>query len=202
MKKGWLIVISLVIVIASVGLACPVPRGGEPNQADTQGHQISQREHQIRQVLNKFAKAYESRNIELLKETLWEESTFFRQIVKNAELDFARYSQIDVEFTQIRIGFCSRGKNGHANTWKKLRGKERETNIERYREFEKWFSFREAEGEWVIACLYFPASMIPPKEYRLEELRGLEELLREHPPIPEEDFPPEPPPKPRIPEEP
>ena len=56
--------------VAIVGIGCGGPlKEANIGEADTE-------EYQIQQVLDTFVEAYQNHNLELLKSTLWEESSF------------------------------------------------------------------------------------------------------------------------------
>lgn len=54
-------------------------------------------------ALNNFVKAYETKDIDLLKRCLTEESSFYSELVINAQSTFARHEKIEMEFTDPAI---------------------------------------------------------------------------------------------------
>ena len=133
----------------------------------------------VRRVLDSFVEAYNTHDLKLLKSTLWEESSFYNQIVTNAKIHFARYPTINLTFTEIYISFWGfYDINRAAVTLQESFHAENE--IERHRQGTVLIDMIKTEDGWRIVSLHWPAMMIlpPPDCYREELLNKSDNLLR------------------------
>ena len=152
----------LVLMLAIVGIGCAGSPLKETNigEADTE-------EYQIQQVLDTFVEAYQNHNLELLKSTLWEESSYYSQIVGNAKSDFARFPTINLTFTDIRISFYSDGKRAGVILQESFQA---ENETKKHRQETVLIEMIKTEDEWQIVSFYWPAMMrdIPESERKKE----------------------------------
>jgi hypothetical protein len=154
MKKRTAFLYALVFI--SLLLSGCRHEGAEP--LTQQGNKISDIE-QIHQLFNNFIKAHQTQDINLIKEIHWKESSFYHQNIANAKLHFARYSEIDIEFSEINIEFYAEGERAGGTLKKKFQAKERDTNIEKYIEDSGIVELIKAESRWVIVSWHWRTPM-------------------------------------------
>jgi len=105
-------------------------------------------------TLANFAKAYETKNIDLLKLHLTEESSFYAELVINAENTFARYEKIDIEFSEPTINIYDTGKRATVGLKETFKGIGQNGRIIEEISSRDIFELIKSEAVWKITSWY------------------------------------------------
>ena len=122
-------------------------------------------------ALANFAKAYETKDIDLLKGCLAEESSFYSELVINAQNVFAHHEKIDMEFSNVTINLYDDGKRAMLGFRETFKGIGKDGRIEEI-ESGDIFELIKSETSWKITFWYRDIYMRQPMTHE-EFMQGL-----------------------------
>jgi len=116
----------------------------------------------INSTLADFAKAYETKDINLVKRCLAEEASFYSELVKNARNTFSRYRKIDMELSDITINLYQDDDRATVNLKETFRGIKRDESIAEEIKSKDIFELIKSETCWKITFWYRDIYMREP----------------------------------------
>ncbi|MBA7477867.1 hypothetical protein ES707_13282 [subsurface metagenome] len=123
-------------------------------------------EEQIKKTLRYVAESYRTENMELLEQSVSQNSSFYSNIVQTARTTFAHYRDIELTFKDIKIDFHPWDKNNATVTLREIftalsRGKERQE----VKESMDIIKLKKENGKWKITFWYKDVWMknLPPQ---------------------------------------
>jgi len=157
MKRIFILCSIIVIVLSIVILVMGCKEEPEP----TLNTGVSE----IDLVLTNFSKAYEARDIDLLKSCLAEESSFYYELVINAQNTFARHEKIEMEFTDPTINLYDGERRATVGLKGIFKGIGKDTMITQEIRSGDIFELIKDEAGWKIVSWYRDIYMRePPSE--------------------------------------
>jgi len=110
--------------------------------------------HNINLALANFSKAYETKDIELLKGCLAGESSFYSELVINAQNTFAAHERINMEFSNITVNLYDDGKRATVNLKETFKRISKDGKITEEIESRDIFELIKSEAGWKIISWY------------------------------------------------
>ena len=163
MKKLIILCTIIVIVLSMVVLVIgceeepeptPLPPPPAPTPTPSPTPAINTGVSGIDLSLANFAKAYETKDIELLKACLAEESSFYSELVINAQNMFARHEKIEMEFSDPTINLYEDGKRATVGLKETFEGIGKDGRITEEISSNDIFELIKSEAGWKITFWY------------------------------------------------
>ena len=121
----------------------------------------------INLCLADFAQAYEEKDINLLKSCIAEDSSFYSELVINAQNAFARHPKIDMEFSELNINLYEDGRRATVTLEEIFKGIGEDGRITEETKSGDIFEMIKSETDWKITSWYRDIYMIElPNEYQ------------------------------------
>jgi len=163
MKKLIILCSIIVIVLSMVVLVIgceeepeptPLPPPPAPTPTPSPTPAINTGVSGIDLALANFAKAYETKDIDLLKGCLAEESSFYSELVINAQNTFARYETIDMEFSDPTINLYDDGKRATVGLKETFKGRGKDGELTEEISSNDIFELIKSEADWKVISWY------------------------------------------------
>lgn len=149
------IVLSMVVVVIGCNEESePAPLPPTPTPIPSPTPALNTGVSGIDLALANFAKAYETKDINLLKSCLAGESSFYSELVINAQNMFARHEKIDMEFSDPTINLYEDGKRATVNLNETFKGIGKDGKITEEIESGDIFELIKSETSWKITFWY------------------------------------------------
>lgn len=161
MKKLFILCTTIVIVLSMVAIVIgckeesePAPLPPTPTPIPSTTPVLNTGISGIDLALANFAKGYETKDIDLLKGCLAEESSFYSELVINAQNTFTRYEKIDMEFSDPTINLYDDGKRATVNLKETFKGIGEEGRITEEISSRDIFELIKSKAGWTIISWY------------------------------------------------